>query len=105
MVGMFDAGLRAATTSGSYDKARALANSNLESVKAMRPSSVRSLTGCPKSGEPGFTCSVTSTPVYADAAGEFQNSGPTDPKDMLRVEVTVGWGDGKSYGAIGLVAR
>ncbi len=105
MVGMFDAGLRAASTSGNYDKARALANANLEVVKTMKLSGVRNLSSCPKSGEPGFTCSITSTSVYVDAAGEFQNSGPTDPKDMLRVEVSVGWGDGNSYSTIGLVAR
>jgi len=105
MVGMFDAGLRAASTSGNYDKARALANANLEGVKAMKLSSVRNLSSCPKSGESGFTCSVTSTSVYVDALGEFQDSGPTDPKDMLRVEITVGWGDGNTYSTIGLVAR
>ncbi|MGH3090237.1 MAG: type IV pilus modification PilV family protein, partial [Rubrobacteraceae bacterium] len=33
MVAMFDTGLRSATTSGNYDKARALANSNLEMAK------------------------------------------------------------------------
>jgi len=105
MVGMFDAGLRSASTSGNYDKARALANANLETVKTMRPSVVRALTGCPRGADPGFTCSVVSTPVYIDAAGEFQTSEPTDPKDMLRVEITVSWGGGNSYSAIGLVAR
>lgn len=105
MVGMFDAGLRAASTSGNYDKARALANSNLEGVKGMQFSAVKNLTSCPKSGESGFTCSVTSTPVYVDAAGKFQNSGATNPKDMLRVKVTVVWGGGNSYSTIGLVAR
>ena len=34
MVSMFDAGLRAAVLGGNYDKARALANSNLEEAKS-----------------------------------------------------------------------
>lgn len=35
MVGMFDMGLRAATTSRQYDQARALANSKLEEVRSL----------------------------------------------------------------------
>ena len=35
MVGMFDAGLRASTKGGNYDKARALANEKLEEIKAL----------------------------------------------------------------------
>jgi len=105
MVGMFDAGLRAASTSGNYDKARALANSNLESVKAMEFSTARNLSSCPRSGSSGFTCSVNVAPVYADAGGQFRNSGVSDPKDMLRVRVTVAWGSGKSFSTVGLVAR
>jgi hypothetical protein len=105
MVGMFDAGLQAASTSGNYDKARALANANLEAVKAMEYSDVNALTSCPRSGEAGFTCTLTKTHVYTDSTGRFRASDATDPKNMLRIKVTVGWGGGNTYSTIGLAAR
>lgn len=105
MVGMFDAGLRAANSSSNYDKARALANANLETVKGMSFSSVGSLTSCPREDPPVFTCSITDDYVYLNAANEFRNSGAGDPKDMLRVTIKVEWGSSNSYSTTGLVSR
>lgn len=106
MVGMFDAGLRAAVVGSNYDQARALANANMESVKSMKfsePATAR----CPTM-QSGFDCSVTTSYVYLDTSGDsatFKNSGPSNPEDMLKVVVTVEWPSGSSYKTTGLVAK
>ena len=57
MVAMFDAGLRASVLGSNYDKARTLANSNLEEVKARSFSDVATLTSCPDTAS-GFSCDL-----------------------------------------------
>lgn len=114
MVGMFDAGLRAASTSGNYDRARSLANSNLEVLKAKgfsaaeTPPPGSSPYPCPSSPT-GFTCSIYKTYVYVQSTGSdtaiFKDSGSGDPKDMLKVKITVEWGNGNSYNTTGVVAK
>ncbi|MGB3681226.1 MAG: prepilin-type N-terminal cleavage/methylation domain-containing protein [Rubrobacteraceae bacterium] len=108
MVGMFDAGLRAASTSGNYDKARSLANANLETIKAKTFSDAGNVSTCPVS-RPSFTCSVNKAYVYLQNTGSdtvvFKDSGTGDPKDMLKVNVTVEWGSGNSYSTVGVVSK
>ena len=107
MVGMFDAGLRAASTGSNYDQARTLANANMESVKAMKFSEAETVSSCPTTRS-GFSCSVTTSYVYLDTSGDsatFKDSGPSNPKDMLKVVVTVKWSSDSSYKTTGLVAK
>lgn len=105
MIGMFDAALRAAVLGGNYDTGRALANQELESVKALSYSEVQA------SYPPGqtkpcsndraeYTCTITT--AYVD--DNLQNvSGPTS---AVRVDVLVDWDAGaKTYTATGLIAR
>jgi prepilin-type N-terminal cleavage/methylation domain-containing protein len=119
MVGMFDMGLNNATTAGNYDSARALANSNLDKVRALPWSSVTGptstyepvnapITGSnPAAGQPVicdqgvFTCSVTTTYVN-DENDDFSQA--TAVTTRVRAVVTVTW-QGKSYTATGLKAR
>ncbi len=103
MVGMFDAGLRAATTSSKYDQARALANQNMEKVKSFDyaiavsqyPPGSRS---CPGGAGNLDSCTVTTT--YVDP-----NLTP-DPtfKDAIQIDVRVRWG-GSSYTTTGLKTK
>lgn len=115
MVTMFDTGLRSASTSGNYDKARTLANTQLETVKGMEYETAE--TDYPPDDPPVpcnsgiFDCEVDTTHVYVDVptgsdAADYQNSVDSDdPKDMMRIVVTVEWGNGNSYSATGLAAR
>lgn len=107
MVSMFDAGLRAAVLGGNYDKARALANSNLEVAK-VDLSEVEDSSECPVKDESVFSCDVDTSYVYLDATeadtAEFRESGPGDPDDMVRVRVTVEWDDSE-YITYGVVAE
>jgi prepilin-type N-terminal cleavage/methylation domain-containing protein len=110
MVGMFDAGLRAAVIGGNYDKARALANKQLEDVKALDYDDVvsRYTPGeTPVSCDEGiFDCEVTTDYVVLVTTGtdtaEFQET--VDPQSMMKVTVTVGW-EGKSYSTAGVIAK
>jgi Tfp pilus assembly protein PilV len=114
MVGMFDAGLNAASTSGNYDRARMLANQQLERAKSLRYEDVRS--NFPVSGstpDPTYTSpnqtagvpsgltSYTLTKRFVDR--QFADSS-TD-QGLMRVTVTVTWGEGKSYSTTGVVGR
>ena len=108
MVGMFDMGLNAATTSSNYDKARALANSNMEKVRSLPYStaqvSYRPLNAAPTPGtavscnQSIFTCTVTTNYV--------NNSFNPDPTvtTKMRVVVTVQWNSG-NFTTTGLKAR
>lgn len=121
MVGMFDAGLRAAESGGNFDKARALANEELENIRALpyyqRDATVNSArefyppANGPAGGGPvacqatlpgGITsCEVTTNFVRLDNAGVVADA---DMRNMMSVEVTVGWGNG-DYDAIGLISQ
>jgi prepilin-type N-terminal cleavage/methylation domain-containing protein len=103
MVGMFDTGLRSITTSSKYDQARALANQNLERVKALDyatavsqyPPSSRS---CPTGAGGLDSCTVTTTYVNSNLTPD-----PTY-KDAMRIDVSVQWG-GSSYTTTGLKTK
>ena len=109
MISMFDAGLRAASTSGNYDQARALANAELEKAKAMDFSEVESSeANCPE--DDSFNCDqvkVDAVGVSLEGSGDSRTfeADEADSADMMRVTVTVSWGSDKSYSATGIVSR
>lgn len=130
MVGMFDAGLRAASSSGNYDKARALANMKLEEAKTLGydtartsfPDSACTLDDLDADGEDtcsslpapanfpsSFTFSVEkqylqlpSTAPTSQSEAFVASNGPTDTR-LMRITVTVGW-NGNTYETKGVLA-
>ena len=121
MVGMFDAGLRAATTGSNYDQARALANKELELARSLpydalrtnfpvNPSTPDPTTGVivssPQPAPSGYPSSFSYTvrKAYArlDNSGNVQEA--ADASSMMTVKVTVNWG-GKAYTTEGLVVK
>ena len=101
MVAMFDAGLRASVLGSNYDKARTLANSNLEEVKARSFSDVSTLTSCPDTAS-GFSCDLDKVYLKSDLSpvGGGQTTG------YLKVEITVKWdGNNKSFKTSGVIAK
>lgn len=98
MVSMFDAGLRAAVLGGNYDKARMMANSELESAKALGYPAIESVNDCPDQGE--FKCTLVKTPINAELEEPPTSSG----KAGYKLEVTVEWGS-SDYTATGVVVR
>jgi Tfp pilus assembly protein PilV len=119
MVGMFDAGLRAATQGGDYDKARALANKQIETAKNLSYQDARDKfpvgsstpdagTGVYESSDqtdadfPGFTYKVRKS--YAKL-GSTEITEDAGSRTMMKVTVTVNWGGGKSYSTTGLVSK
>ncbi len=135
MVGMFDAGLKATSTSGDYDKARALANVVLEQAKGLSYEEVRddlpassttpgdsgsytdpswrSYTGPNSADFTGFEYKVDKqyldqppTDSSSDPASASQNFGSSAGDDgLIRLTVTVRWGDDKTYSTTGVVAN
>lgn len=125
MVGMFDAGLRAATQSSNYDKARALANKQMETAKnlpytaPLPAASVRN--NFPSgTGAPDPFSGVITSPDQTDTdfpgatytvRKAYVRSGTTEVVEdanvgtMMQVTVTVTWGSGNSYSTIGLVSK
>jgi prepilin-type N-terminal cleavage/methylation domain-containing protein len=106
MVGMFDAGLRAAVLGGNYDEGRALANEKLEEAKALPYDGVVELyppgtRDCSGAIDPGFACEVRT--AYASLGHAAVVSGGSSGT-MMQVTVTVGWG-GSSYSTTGLVSK
>lgn len=104
MVSMFDAGLEAASTGGNYDKARALANSNLEAIKA---ETAKANDGpCPVPGEdPLNECNVTIENANVASDRKSSKFGSGGDINLTKVKVTVEWDNGKEYVAAGVVAR
>ena len=109
MVGMFDAGLRAAVLGGNHDQARALANSRLEETKAL-PYEALVVRYRPVNGggsavtkdEGNFRSSVETTYVSLNSSGIVESDGA---RTMVKVEVRVTWDGGeKSYETTGLVS-
>ncbi len=113
MVGMFDMGLKSITMSSNYDKARALADTNLEKVRALpyltaktayEPVNASITATNPAAGTPVacdqgvFTCTVTTT--YVD-----DNFDPDPLSNEMQVVVTVEWGASNSYTTTGLKAK
>lgn len=109
MVGMLDAGFRAATASGGYDAARALAGAELEGARAIpynRPGgSADSVVeryappGPPDVTENGFTLSLRTAFVDEELS---EAVGPT-PTGQMRIEVLVEWDENRSYSTAGFV--
>ena len=108
MVGMFDAGLKTAASGSNYDRARALANTNLEKVKALPYSSAttayKPVNAAPTAGtrvscnQDIFTCQVSTT--YVDSSLADSSSAT----NQMKVEVTVSW-EGKTYKVTGFKAK
>jgi Tfp pilus assembly protein PilV len=103
MVGMFDMGLQSVTTSSKYDQARALANQNMEKIRALDyatavsqyPPGSRS---CPNGAGGLDSCTVTTTYVNSNLAPD-----PTY-KDAIQIDVRVQW-SGNSYTTTGLKTK
>jgi len=134
MVGMFDVGLKSVTQSSNYDKARALANLKLEQAKGLPFDTVENNFPESAPTTTPYT-SGNYQSVWKDPGGDFPNleymiekqymaQPPTDSVDdladssgsedfatsttatsLIRVTVTVRWGDGNTYTTVGLVAQ
>jgi len=122
MVGMFDAGLRAATQGSSYDQARALANKQMETAKSLPYEDARdkfpvssstpsTTTGVyesanqpdPPHGDfPGFTYKVRKAYVKLGSTGIVEDA---SARTMMNITVTVNWGSGNSYSTTGMVSK
>ncbi len=135
MASLFDAGLKAANTSGNYDKARALANLVLEQAKGLPYEEVRgdfpagsatpgdsgsyadpswrSYTGPNSADFAGFEYKVDKQ--YLDRPPTGSDSDPASPTQnfansasddgLIKVTVTVRWDDGKTYSTTGIIAN
>ena len=109
LVGMLEAGLRAATSSGEYDAARALANAKLEEARALpysRPGGAADSAveryappGPPDATEGDLGVSIKT--AYVDR--DFSNPAGSPPTGQMRVEVLVAW-DAGSYSTVGVVS-
>ncbi len=114
MVGMFDAGLRAAALGGNYDMARALANEKLEEAKSLPFSEVLTrypegtpapCNPTPPAGSPFTSCEVRTQYVFLDSGAVEAPPAGLDETTMLQVTVTVGWDSGGPYTTTGLIAK
>ena len=130
MVGMFDAGLRAAVLGSDHDRARALAGKQIDAAKSRTwqdvldnypvSSSTPPLSTPPsysgsgvwESGAltdaafPGFTYKVRKEYVAIDAASTVRPSETARRLGtMMQVTVTVSWTGGKTYTTTALVSR
>ena len=109
MVGMLEAGFRAATSSGEYDAARALAGSELEEARALpydRPGGAADSAveryappGPPDISVDGFTLSVQTAFVDKELSGTAGS-----PTGQMRMDVLVEWEGGRSYSTTGFVS-
>jgi Tfp pilus assembly protein PilV len=125
MVNMFDAGLRAATAGGNYDRARTLAEKQLEGARSLPYASVEAaFPNAPCDFDASGLCAVSGlrdpAPMFTSFTYELRKQyvrlgddgvtlveSSTDA-GMIRISVTVGWGDGfreKTYTAVGLKGR
>jgi len=133
MVGMFDMGLRTATTGSNYDKSRALANLKLEEAKSLPFASLQNdfpVAGSTPDAITGYYDSgfIPASAPFANfqyriekqymknpdtSSTEFEACDPTstDPTiacspgtDLMRITVTVQWADGNEYYTLGLVS-
>ncbi len=115
MVGMFDAGIRAATSGSNYDKARALANEKLEEVRALPykktdPAGVNDSAvelyppGSPVTSTQGIFNYTVTTTYWIESAGNLQAADNSITRPMMQITVTVTWESGKSYTTSGFTA-
>ncbi|MEJ7840884.1 MAG: hypothetical protein WKF95_03875 [Rubrobacter sp.] len=110
MVGMLEAGFRAATTSGEYDVARALASAELEEARALpynRPGGAEDSAieryappGPPDVTEDGFTLSLRTG--FVDE--ELSEAADSPPTGQMRIEALVEWRGDRSYSTTGFVS-
>ena len=130
MVAMFDTGLETATLGGNYDKARALANKQLERAKGLPYDNVRTsfpvTNSAPSGGSytspsplsdsdfPGFTYTVTkrykclssSTSSCETPTGETVHlANSSTDRGIMEIKVTVTWDGNKTYSATGIKSR
>ena len=109
MAGMLESGLRAATSPGEYDAARALANEKLEEVRALpysRPGGAADSAveryappGPPDTSEGELDVSVRT--AFVDRRLSDPEGSP--PTGQMRVEVSVAW-DAGSLSTVGVVS-
>ncbi len=128
MVAMFDAGLRAAVLGGNYDTGRALANEELESIRALPyfepgapANSVREFYP-PANGPsppPGGAVPCRTTPLpdvisSCEVRTTFVSIGTTPggavsedstARSMMRVEVETSWSGGGPFKTTGIVSQ
>lgn len=111
MVGMFDAGLRAAVLGGNYDQARALANEKLENVEALgygeaaeKYDPAADQTTAPFIGsEEGFDYEIETQ--YARLDPDTDSIVTDSSGTMLWISVRVSWdGGSKDFQTTGLLA-
>ena len=129
MVAMFDTGLETATLGANYDKARALANKQLEHAKGLPYENVRNsfpvANSAPGGGSytsesqsdgdfPGFAytvakqykCLSSSTSSCETPAGATVHlADSSTDRGIMEVKVTVTWSGGKTYSATGIKSR
>lgn len=121
MVGMFDAGLRAAVLGGNYDQARALAGKQIERVQSLSYGTVKTsfpnstatfdssgeslVTGLTDSDFPNFTYDVKRQYVSIPAAGGSTFDLSSTDRGLMRVTITVRWDTNKEYSTTGLITR
>ncbi len=118
MVGMFDAGLRAAVTGSNYDRARAIAGEELEEIKALpfridNPAGVVDsaveffrpvnnggvVKDCSAPIDAAFTCKVRTAYLNPSTLAEDGSV-----RTMMSVQVTVTWSGG-DYTTTGLISK
>jgi Tfp pilus assembly protein PilV len=128
MVGMFDMGLRTATTGSNYDKSRALANLKLEEAKSLPFASLQDnfpvagstpdSAGYYDSGfipasapftnfqyriEKQYMKKPDTSSTEFEQCDAIPNTCSTDT-DLIRITVTVQWADGNEYHTLGLAS-
>ncbi len=100
MVGMFEAGLRAATAGGEYDRARACAGQKLEQAKSLPYEAVKAWPSAGVCETSGLDYAVGTEFVDQD----LQDVG--EDRGLMKVTVTVEWdGGGNSYSVTGVVSE
>jgi Tfp pilus assembly protein PilV len=120
MVGMFDAGLRAASLGGNYDRARAIAGGELEEIRALPfsrpggaadsvveiypPGNPWGTRTCTAPVDAGFGCQVRTRYIRLDGSTGAMVADPS-ALAMVQAEVTVTWSGGKSFTTTGLVSE
>ena len=112
MFGMFDMGLNSANRGSNYDKARALANKQLEQAQSLSYGTVRTaFPNAPCAFDVNGRCEVGNleVPLAEDPGGEFDNFryairkqyvepngngfvNADDDTGMMQITVVVGWG-------------
>ena len=99
MVGMFDAAIRAANTSGDYDEARTCAVQKLEQVKSLPYETLGDGLRRGVCESSGLGYMVDAQPIGTDLSDGSGDEG------LTRITVTVNWRGDNSYSVAGVVSR